>query len=450
MQNITNYISNILQNSVDDVYNKLPNETKDILNNNINDIINIFDPILKNISFKSYNDNINYKLIERKKHFFDIIPNGFSSSKHILNMLNEIMVYNLKFNEYNIKITIYHNDNDNINILNNNIKKIMVRIYNLLLLYKNKVYTRHNKKISLPNYEYVFYLYSNPRRSNGKLSGKEYLKNISNCPFKCFNVYSGQTMDDDLIIYVSRLEEALGLLTHEALHAAGLIYMKYHEQCLSSKNFNIFEMFTNAFASIIHSYLTSFETQTNVYDILKYEFYHALLHSVRISINTNITIMDIINGNNKWTQNALLYEYVNGRCLILLFFKYLYENEKYNKAMNNMLSLTDAWDIENNKMNLTAKKMIDDIHSKKTTEKYMEILESIHNIFLKNIELKKNDNKDSLNGNMIQQYFLHDTMEIEDKNKNTMLYGGKIDYKHKYFVYCKKYLRLLKKLSHHN
>jgi hypothetical protein len=440
-----NYITNTLRKSVDNVYDKLSNQTKDILNNNIIDIIDIFDPIFKNITFKSYSDNISFDIKRREKHTFKEEPKGFSSSKHILDSLNEICEYILHFNNKNIKITIYHDKNDDEKMFVNNVKKIIIRIYNLLLLYQNKSYVRHNKKISLQNYEYIFYLYSNPRRSNGKQSGKEYLNNIANCPFKCFNVYSGQTMDDDLIIYVSRTEEALGLLTHEALHASGLIYMKHHKECLSEKNFNIFEMFTNTFASIIHSYLISFETKTDVYDIFKYEFYHALLHSVRISINTNITIMDVINGNNNWVQNALLYEYVNGRCLILLFFKYLYDNVEYRNAMNNMLSLTDAWDIENTNANLIAKKMIDDIHSKSTIKKYIPILTSIHKIFLSNIESQKqkNDDEKMLNGNMIQQYFLNDPIEVEGKNIINLLYGGKTNNTQ----WFKQYIKYLQKTN---
>jgi hypothetical protein len=155
--------------------------------------------------------------------------------------------------------------------------------------------------------------------------------------------------------------------------------------------------------------------------------------------------MDVINGNNNWVQNALLYEYVNGRCLILLFFKYLYDNVEYRNAMNNMLSLTDAWDIEDTNANLIAKKMIDDIHSKSTIKKYIPILTSIHKIFLSNIESQKqkNDDEKMLNGNMIQQYFLNDPIEVEGKNIINLLYGGKTNNTQ----WFKQYIKYLQKTN---
>lgn len=464
---ITNYITDKLKSSIDNLRNKdkLRNkEFDDFVNDKTSDIMNYFDILFENKKFKIYDElkeSQDYILQSKNFNKFTEEPPGFASSPNILEILNEKIEYELLFENNKIKTSFFHNNKDNIILLNKNINKIMTRIYNLLLLYKNKKYMSNNKLLTLLNFNFVFYLYSNPRRSNGNKSGKQYLKEIAENPKKCFNVYSGQTISENNTIYISRLEECIGLLTHEALHGAGLIYMPYHNLSSCNKGFNIFEMFTNAFASVIHAYLFSFETNTNIRENLTYELYHAILHSARISINTNITIFDVIENKNnaRWTQNALLYEYINGRLLILLFFDLIFSDDETKEITNNLLSLIYGWDMLNNDYSDKAKYIANNIQNinylkNNGQEKTLKILKKIHDVFYGNIkkyldkdkDKSKNKSKDkskdkdkdkSKNENLIQQYFLFDPMQIEEKHKIPTLYGGKINYKQKYIEYVK-------------
>jgi hypothetical protein len=434
----TNYITDKLKSSIDKI--KIENKKFDnFIETKTNDIMKYFDTLFENKKFKIYEElkeSHDYILLNKQPNKFTEEPLGFASSPEILKILNEKMEFELLFENKKIKVSFFHDSKDNIVVLNKNINKIMTRLYNLLLLYKNKKYNSNNKNLSLIDFNFVFYLYSNPRRSNGDKSGKKYLEDIAENPKKCFNVYSGQTIPENNTIYTSRLEECIGLLTHEALHGAGLIYMPYHNSSSCNKGFNIFEMFTNAFASIIHAYLFSFETNTNIKENLMCELYHAILHSARISMNTNITIFDVIESKNNanWTQNALLYEYINGRLLILLFFDLIFSDKKTKEITSNLLSLISGWDMNNKKYSDKAKYIANNIQNinylkKNRQSGTLKFIKDIHAIFYNNI--KKYSSQDK-NENLIQQYFLFDPIEIEEKHKIQTLYGGKINYKQKY------------------
>jgi hypothetical protein len=438
------YITEKLKLSINKIKN---NKFDDLVELKTKDIMKYFDILFVNKKFKKYGElkeNKDYFITKKQENKFTSPPNGFASSSEILKILNSKITCNFLFEDKKIKIIFYHNDKDDNSTLNDNINKIVTRIYNLLVLYKNKKYKVNSEIISLLDFKFVFYLYSNPRRSDINKSGKEYLEEIAENPKKCFNVYSGQTMTDNKTIYTSRLEECVGLLTHEVLHGAGLIYMPYESESSCDKKFNIFEMFTNAFASTIHAYLYSYETDTNIKENLKLELYHAILHSARLSINTNITIFDVIQDENnaRWTQNALLYEYINGRLLILLFFDLIFSDKKTKEITNNLLSLDEGWEILNKKYSDDSKYIINNLHNMKYLESnnqlyVLDIIKDIHSKF--NEIIKQNKNKGEI---LIQQYFLFDPIEIEKKNVILTLCGGKINYKKKYFEILEKIFSL--------
>jgi len=416
------YIFEKLKKSVDNVYKLMSEEDKSIIDAKIDYIIENFNSTFQNKNLVNINSKIDYNLIESVSCNLKN-PKGFKHSEKILKKLNLEEKYILNFQNSKIKITVYHDKNDDKTIFNKNIKKIFVRIHNLLELYKNKQYIYFGKKKSILDFHFVFYLYSNPRRSNKNKFGKKYLEEMAHDEEKCFNVFSGQTIADDNLIFTSRLEECIGLLTHEALHGAGLIYIPFNGK--TEKNFNIFEMVTNAFSSIIHSFLSSIEYNINIKSLLKYEFYHAILHSARIKINTNISIFEVMksNSNANWNQEALLYEYVNGRLLILLFLNLIKKEHKY--IFNNLLSLNSGWKIGDEKYEKDIIDIIDKLHKFDYLERNKEFktlisIGNIHNIFYKNIKNSKvkNDN------NFIQQYFLFDPLEVENKYIIPDLHGG--------------------------
>lgn len=442
-----NYISLKLKQSVDNTYALIDENDKKIINNKVSEIRKYFDEQFNEKKFAKYGDltlNTDYflKMRENVKLKHPII--GFVSSNEIAKLLNVKLTYSIKFYDNILNVIFYHNNNDDIVILNNNIQKIITRIYNLCVLYRDKKYVRFGKNTTLLNYDFVFYLYNNPRRSNRNLSGEKYLDEIADSHVKCFNVSSGMTSSNNLITYISRTEEAIGLLTHEVLHCVSIMYMIDN---YSKKNFNIFEMFTNAFASIIHSYLYSYETDTKITENLFLEFMHTILHSVRISLNVGKTIFDVINdkqGNGNWHQNALLYEYVNGRLLILLNFEHLMN--KYRNMSKNLLSLDKGWDMYDDKLIIDAHNAIDELHDEKFFDKNNKLfLKSIHDIFLKLVNSDNNVENNNIIGNMIQQYFLLDPLEIEEKKILHMLYGGKVNFYEKYVKYNNKIYNIAEK-----
>ena len=78
-------------------------------------------------------------------------------SKDVVSKYHLVVFTDFKFNDF----------------LNENINKIITRIHNLFVLYKNKKYKVNNEIITLLNFKFVFYLYSNPRRSDINKSGKK-------------------------------------------------------------------------------------------------------------------------------------------------------------------------------------------------------------------------------------------------------------------------------------
>ena len=375
-------------------------------------------------------------MIETKKVTIEHTP--IDTSNEIKKMMNTVSTYILEYNSdviannsdviannnsdviAFIHITIYFSDKDNIE---ENVKKIMIRLYNLFLLYGNK---HNNYEFDLSKYKYIFYLYSNPRRANQSatkgLSTKEYLDGLHNSSLKCFNTSSGVTSFNYMEITASRIEDLLGLLTHEVLHGCGLININKSIP-IYNLSVNFTEAMVNMFAAIVNCYLISFEY--NAMDQLHYflliELIHSINHGVKYAKLEDLNLSIVLNSTNTLHrvtlyQNASLYEYIIGKMLFFINFPSMIKNKEFRK---NFLSLDKPWK-ENHQMDSYI------LEQYKFDTDTMNLINRIESIHLLSLSKYKDSNK--ICGNMLMQYYALDPMTIDSKkikkNKYNKLYGG--------------------------
>jgi hypothetical protein len=435
-----NKISTELLKLVDKVLEN--QEVKKYIQNKVNDIRPYFDSQILNKKFYNYSDKISYNQVFDKEIKLQDknIHRGFSSSDTILNKITMHKKYELIIDNKKVVVNIYHEDMDN-TILNNNINKIMTRLFNLYIIYNKRKYNYNNKKVDLFDFNFNLYLYSNPRSANKDMYGAKYLNDLHHTEHRCFNTSSGQTDIDGFSIdkktvVVSRLEDFLALLTHEFLHVVKLIVLDGYK----IKNLNIslscLEMFVNAFSSILNAYLISYEMNMDLglaklnqrvlealpsQDInqnLLYEITHAINQCIKLKKITNYSLEDILKSENiKWHQNAYIYEYIYGRILILLNFDYLMK--KYPKINKNLFSEENGWDESNNKESY---KMVNEFHNLELNKENLKIINLINNIVEK--ELDKLPENNNICGNMIMQYFALDPIVIDTDTYKVMLGGS--------------------------
>ena len=417
-----NYISQKLVNSAKHIWDKLDDEYRDFLIKIIDSIMLCFDRN-KYFVFKACDE---YILIEDDNCNIEDMGGVIDDSNVIINNFNQCKKYKLKLN--NKIIIIYHNKNDDITILNKNIKKIMTRLCNLFTLYKNK-FNKQPKCFNLQDYEYIFYLYNNPRRVNRDMTGAVYLQAINNSHTKCFNTVSGVTELGKQIIRTSRMEDCLGLLTHEVLHGCGLININNSSLSNHGIKINFTEAFTNMFASIIHVYLTCIEYKTmeHIRDYLLIELIHSINHTIKFCIMQNITIESLFAPEQLVLhQDVYMYEYIVVKMLFFINF-----NNMLSCFTNRCLSLTKPW-TTNIMTKYIQKKFIE--YNKLSD--VVKIIDTIHRQYL-------NQMKEStqIDGNMIMAYHAIDTMIIESNKEIKELYGGGNNYKQKYIKYKNKYIK---------
>lgn len=434
-----------------------------------------------------------YILSMEENHIFLVEPN-FTASEEIKKIINKRIKCKLQFKNKDITkdidLVFYYNHKENQDILLKNINKIITRLWNLLLIFSEKKTNRHTTNGNYENpkdYKYHFFLYNNVRKANKNKSGSEYLDSLYSTPMRCANIISGYTQHILNIVVVSRLEESIGLLTHEFIHSMELINGPNYIDIDNVKNkttINENEIITNAFATIFHSYLTSKELGLNLKKVILNELIHSINHSIRLNkimdvtmeqiyqINiTNWTKWDVVrplveynqlcsrcgllNNDNAsvcavcelpltpivklftWKQKALLYEYIIGRMLFLINIDIIL-NDTHKKLLQNFLSRRNGY--EDNELNKTLIfDFIKQIHTKNDT--FLSLYNHIKSLnYLDNCNnCKKED--ETICGHMIMQYFLLDPIEIPEDKKEINLYGG---YKQKYLKYKTKYLELKK------
>lgn len=417
-----NYISKKLVKSAQDVWSELDKKCKVLLTTIIRDIMGIlkeykyFDR--KFITEETIN-LIKYNMISSSSCVVEEMG-VIDNSSYIRKQLNTLKEYEIVYRTKKIRVKIYCNEDT----CEENIKKIIVRLYNMFILYENKC----DKTFNLLDFEYIFYLYNNPRRVSRHKSGREYIEEINRSKKKCFNTASGVTEHETQILRTSRIEDCLGLLTHEMLHGTSLIFIT-NSKLIHGINVNFTEAYVNMFAAIVNVYLTCIETN-NIKAIECYllvELIHSINHAIKYSILQGYSIKDILNDDTiVLHQNVYMYEYIVVKMFLFLNFK---DNITSNKEFGDMfLSLDRPWTPDMTEYT----SYIVDKFSKYT---YLDCIGQIDRIHRSNL------NKHTDNESMLMSYHAIDTMIISRDKEIKELYGGG-DFFYKYIKYRTKYIHM--------
>ena len=428
-----NYITDILINNINSIKKNILPKYDEMLSIIVKDIVSIIN--FDDLTFKKYDElklgdeyteiSTTEVVLTNKNTF------GFQHTKFILNKMNRMKKFIITIS-HDIVVDIYYHNTDNMVILYKNINKIITRLWNLFIIFGSKTYQYNNKIFSPKIMNYKFYLYNNPRYAQSNGSGASYLKKLHNTKDKCFNTSSGQIIFETKTVVISRLEDCIGLLTHEFLHSCGLIVLDMVKIPHINMKFSFLESYVNAFTTIFHSYLLSKEIDNMTFaNILKIELMHSIIQLIRLFKISGFTLEQIYSNNMiDWYQNAYIYEYIVGRFLILMNFKTIMSNKKFR---DNILSRIEGW---NNMMDDYAIEIIKQIHMK--DDNILELFNHITSIYCSSVVEKNSDD------NMIMQYFCYDPLIVEE-SKKVVLYGGnKILYN--YIKYKNKYLELKKLL----
>ena len=425
-----NYLSYNLIREIKYIYNILSNAMKIELNEIVKDIMIIMNRYFENKKIIQFDTKIKYNMIESTVILIERID-IISTSNTILRKMNMMDTYILYYNTSDITskheqnshfnetvVSFYYNKSDNKIILEKNIHKIMIRLYNLFSLYGDK-----NPNIMKMKYE--FYLYNNPRCADKNKYGKKYLISLKNSKMKKFNTSSGVTIFKKNKIIVSRTEDCIGLLTHEVLHACDIINVDIGIM-VHGILVNFTEAYVNMFASIINAYLTFYEmirhskTDNTILlnQLIMIEVIHSITHSSKLARISSYKLNTILDINNmiSWYQDAFMYEYIIVKMLLLINFKDMMKNKKFASTF---LSYGEVWG-DNDTFNDMIKN-----NFKKYSLADNNMIKEIDNIYSQYLD-KNNYNI------MIMQYNAIDVMIMED------------DYKDKYMKYKIKYLELQK------
>ncbi len=437
--------TNVISHKLFAPFAKLASDNNEYIDEKINSIMTLIEPLKvklidKKIPTFTFNDTI--------CHLEYINPEeiGFNCSSEILskmNMMRKIILSDTKFVN---SLNVYYAD-DLKDVIGANILKIIKRLHNLHQLFGDRKRSMNGFDTKLSDFDIDVYLYSNVRTANATRKGATYLERLYNTKYRCFNTASGATDFFGSIkhydnkkrcfsIVVSRLEDILGLLTHEIFHAIRLVECNLIEFDETTKTINCEEGYVNAFASIMHALLFCFESDL-MEDIyiklaLKCEIFHATTQAVKLNRITGISLIDIINDHQKfqlWTQHVALYEYIYMRLLILLNINILCEK---TTIITKMLYAPDTiWDKND-------VHCIDDFSRNIHTHAISNHICNFIDKFQENIDYKyefndEPNNNDATCGNMIMQYFMLDPMLLNNKHTYN-LKGGmttkKWNYKH--------------------
>lgn len=324
-----NYISRHLLSKIKDINLRLSSKSNEIISRKTNEItkhLKKFDTL----NFKKYNDlkiGTDYTLnTNTDVNLLIDNPISFQYTDEILEKLNIKKNFTLKLRtvdgfdqDNNINIEIYHDKEDNVDILYKNINKLLTRLWNLFKFFIKK----YENSVT---YTFNMYLYSKPKTANNNNSGNIHLQNLHN--ERCFNTYNGLTTPDMVSFGqsnfsdISRLEESISLLTHEFLHVVNLnnaeklgfttendggkLFWNNRFEFSEDKPMELHEIFINSFTTIYHAYLISKEIDTTLINnlddfklenIVRNEVIYSIVLSIRLSKITNISIKDIYDRN---------------------------------------------------------------------------------------------------------------------------------------------------------
>lgn len=448
-----NYISNILIGLSDRLY------TNPLVKYNINQMIrnvrSVWDIIFneKRDRFKKYTHNdIEYSVSSESDFTIDKKSDDprigfFLKKQKIINSIHKIKTVKMSINSEIIEVNFYYDDNFNKENLEKNIHMIITRLYNLCILFEDKKtsFEIYNEEIddsviingSILNFTHHIYLYSNPRRV--KLTGNNNdLMAMYNSEEACFNIPGGLTSEPDSLegffTINSKLEDILGLFTHEILHVVKLGFQGAPKKALPKVSFRqdpkmlslsswtgtwLNEYVINAHASIIHSYLIHYEMDISLNDSLKYELIYQFIQTLKLGKIHGITLKSILLTDTPlfFEQKTPLFEYIYVRTLILYYYNKMSENLKTCFIdMKNGIT-----DIFNEPCNFTD--FIIDILDKTQHNELIDLLDEIDD-FLNEYMSKRLPESDDVCGKAIMNYFCLDPIIIDDKNKLSALYGG--------------------------
>ena len=304
-----------------------------------------------------YYSNIVYKKIET---YNKNIKKGQFINKNIVNYINNNLIYKVKYEYeyYNTKIEInIICDINDLNIINDKYKKILLRVITFLDLIKDKSI----KKDLILN----IYLTNFKKELNDCLELKN--KDIILGPK---NVNSGFTDGRSITLY--RNEEALKVLIHELIHYYDIDIINRNIECIECRKiFNISkkttiiinEGFVETWANILNLLYIIFENDILNYNLLnissnnvekveysklfnkfiiylKSEIDFCIKQTAKILLNYNfIDYDDFLNNKNKiksLKQGSSVFSYYIAKSIFLYNingFLYLYFNKNINQGI---------------------------------------------------------------------------------------------------------------------
>jgi hypothetical protein len=447
-----NYISNILMGLSDRLY------TDPLVRNNINkmtkNVRHVWDSVFfqKKGRFKKYTDEIEYTLTDASD--FTIQKNGdvpfvpiFLKKQKIIGSIHKVKTAKIHINHKIVEVNFYYDQNLEENNLKKNIDMIITRLYNLCILFedKKKEYETWPDeedadeptiiKGGIFNFTHHIYLYNNPRRV--RLTGNnDTLSQMYESEEACFNIPGGMTSDPDEGFWTvnSKLEDILGLFTHEILHAVRFSPPTGAPKKNLPKVFQILghkqitwgrwlgEYVINAHASIIHSYLIHYEMMNiSLNDALKYELIYQFIQTLRLGKIQGTPLQTILMTDTPllFKQETPLFEYIYVRTLILFYYNEM--NEGLKSCLTDMNN--GILDIFNEPCNFTD--FLVNILDRQSHSELILLLNSIQE-FLEDYTNKRLPERDDVCGKAIMNYFCIDPIIIDKAKQLPALYGGRI------------------------
>jgi hypothetical protein len=515
---VTNYLTTSSINNYKDVCSILNLELFELteINTFLNDNI-----ILKNTFNKFLNLYENYKLILQKnieiEHFdptnvtlfikkYNVDPNVFNSENGIIKSqfikLNGVFIYETKIKDILFRLFFYVIKSDtNITILINN----LIRRFHIIVSYnenENRYDFLQDIMDHVDHFDIHFILYPLGRTSTMHMVEPDDINKLSNKG--CYNASSGYTIlhifnnkniNSNKTMMISRIPEALGLLTHELGHLFGIDFEvpiknkntttisgvvgrkniteshinKLEKLPIDKIDPNFTEAICNTNTTLIHTMCNAIELgilskEFNNFNMFKHLFYveilYSIYHSAKILYWLGYDNFDAFFNNNskiQYVQKACLFEYSIIRSFMLLLYPVLFDSmlvndNKYCKfKLDDNIYSSNKWSEETNKkwddfvdntldlMTSSKEQNSKDINLRKSYEKiYNQFIEII-----KNTTTNKNTYVESSCGNINMEYFCID-LSYNNNIINKVLYGGnKLNYKKKYMKYKTKYINTI-------
>lgn len=304
---------------------KIITSNYNVVNNkfNLKPIIKQFDKNNRIITLDNLYDSDSYigkEYIKLKKHF----------------------IYNIKIKNVAITINFYTYNDINEEILNRSIKRILT----MFLSFYDKIKTN---KIT-----FHLFLYYAPRVIIGQYNKNpnefEYINKAS--LFNCINGWFFRDTDQYEIV-VTRLNNCLGLLTHELCHMCGLDFggystfqqwKQYHQKYISNNSGEFTEGINNAISTVIHALFLNLENNSNhnyLYEEIKYSYKLCQKLIKYFKCNTLKELLD----KKIYNQNSQVFEYIILRHIYLKYIDSLFHLKYKNNKFIERFTINKYYDL---------------------------------------------------------------------------------------------------------